>query len=663
MLNANDPDTIFSLRLLRETITTGNRTIVFWIGAGTSRWAGYPSWKDFVLDLRSDFFKSTGGFDNNLALKLIDCGSFPAFLQMCKDLDRARYYRHIAAVFSPRAETPLYSRFIDLLRRISPVYAVTTNVDEELERNLNTPTVVQKSDLTRIVTLLQEKQPFIGKLHGSCSTVESTVFSTGDYTALLEDQGFLRSMQHIFTACSVIFVGYGVRDKYVIDLLSRDAAEMKLFGPGPHFVITSENASMLPGLHRISYTIKLHPDHRAAMSLLDFIYESIQVAKARHASAVQVESPTEAGSNESPGAETAYFISDFKPPGTWHTSQTAQGESPQGDRKEFTVGLGFTNDEIPLRTSTALHDLVVGLICFDVVYLPLFAVGPAHQAVGSQLFWEMIDSDSLRLVHSLHEPAVVFEGKDTAVFGSISAITVRNKEGAGPRHALEIIRKQISAAPGKQVEAEALILKLDAKVRTARYSETELPSLVRGSLLMPYVSKLLGIGDAILPTQVPRWLMFPYLRMAHLVHTGMICTELGIQAAKVPFGGAQLVSAAFGIKMGEESAEQYASYVLSGSFNTDLGALIQQDLRIFNAILSFRNSSEGLAFRRAVSSVLTVPSGGEFAAAVNAGLERNVPIAVLQKAKDRLSFLLTNDPCVCGSGDKLRLCCIPPLRG
>ena len=79
MLNANDPETIFSLRLLRETITTGNRTIVFWIGAGTSRWAGYPSWKDFVLDLRSDFFKSTGGFDNNLALKLSDCGSFPAF--------------------------------------------------------------------------------------------------------------------------------------------------------------------------------------------------------------------------------------------------------------------------------------------------------------------------------------------------------------------------------------------------------------------------------------------------------------------------------------------------------------------------------------------------------------------------------------------------------
>jgi hypothetical protein len=548
MLNANDPETIFSLHLLRETITTGNRAIVFWIGAGTSRWAGYPSWKDFVLDVRSDFFKSKGGFNNDLALKLIDSGNFPAFLQMCRDLDRARYYRHIAAVFSPKAKGPLYSRFIDLLRRISPLYAVTTNVDEQLERNLNAATVVQKSDLTRIVTLLQGKDAFIGKVHGSCSTVESTVFSTQDYEALLEDEGFLRSVQHIFTACSVIFLGYGVRDDYVIDLLSRNAAEMKLFGPGPHFVVTSEEVKMVPGLHRISYTIKLHPDHRAAMSVLDFIHESIQITRARQESVVQVENaaPEEEG-KESFRAETAYFISDFKPPGTWHTSQTAQGESPQGDTKEITVGLGFTNDEIPFRTSTALHDLVVGLICFDLVYLPLFAVGPAHQAVGSQLFWEMIDSDSLRLVHSLHEPAVVFEGKNPGLFGSISAITVRDKDGAGPRHPLEVIRKQISAAPGKEVEAEALISKLETKVITARYSELELPTLVRSSLLMPYISRLLGIGDAILPTQVPRWLIFPYLRMAHLVHTGMICGELGIQAAKVPFGGAQLVSAAFGI--------------------------------------------------------------------------------------------------------------------
>jgi hypothetical protein len=237
----------------------------------------------------------------------------------------------------------------------------------------------------------------------------------------------------------------------------------------------------------------------------------------------------------------------------------------------------------------------------------------------------------------------VFEGENSGVFGSISAITVRDKDGIGPRQPLEIIQKNITAAPGKAAEAEALISKLEKKVITAGYSELELPTLVRGSLQMPYVSRLLGIGDAILPTKVPRWLIFPYLRMAHLAHTGMICDDIGIQAAKVPFGGAQLVSAAFGVKPGEESAEQYASYVLSGNFNTDLGALIQQDLRIFRAILSFRDSSEGLAFRKAISSVLAVPSGGEFATAVNAGLEKNVPLAVLQRAKDKLSFLLTNN--------------------
>lgn len=593
MLNADDSETIFSLRLLRDTIRTGNRPIVFWVGAGTSQWAGYPSWRDFALDLRSSYFKSTAGFDNRGATKLIDSGNFPAFFQICRDLDCSRYYRHIASVFSPKAASSTYRRFIDLLNQVSPLYVVTTNVDEELERSLDTPVVVQKSDLTRIVSLLEQKNSFIGKLHGSCSTVESTVFSSQDYVSLLEDHGFLRSVQHIFTACSVVFLGYGVRDRYVIDLLANNATEMKLFGPGPHFVVTSEDSRMFAGLHRISYAIKHHSDHRAALSVLDFVYDTTQTAKAPE---LLVQVQTDSSEREDLGqkssrVETAYFISDFKPPGTWNTSQTMRAESPQGGKKEVTVGLGFTNDEVPFRASTAVHDLVVGLICFDLVYLPLFAVGAAHQAVGPQFFWEMIDSDTLRLVHSLHEPAVIFEGENSGVFGSISAITVRDKDGTGPRQPLEVIRKQITAAPGKEVEAEALISKLEKNVVTPQYSELELPTLVRGSILMPYVSRLLGIGDAILPTQVPRWLIFPYLRMAHLVHTGAICAQLGIHAAKVPFGGAQLVSAAFGVRTGEEAAEQYASYVLSGNFNTDLGALIQQNPRIFRAILAFRKSA------------------------------------------------------------------------
>jgi len=194
--------------------------------------------------------------------------------------------------------------------------------------------------------------------------------------------------------------------------------------------------------------------------------------------------------------------------------------------------------------------------------------------------------------------------------------------------------------------------------------------------------------------------------MAHLVHTGAVCDRLGIQAAQIPFGGARLTSAAFGVQPAAESADSYASYVLSGRFDTDLGAALVGQPAIFQRILQFRNTAEGEAFRREIRDQLLANAASEFSASVNAGLKRNVPLGVLQKAKDKLSSLLTenikispvpavwtnalqsdiatrlwrarsritllniakqrgirgDDPCVCGSGDKLRLCCLLPLR-
>ncbi len=238
-----------------------------------------------------------------------------------------------------------------------------------------------------------------------------------------------------------------------------------------------------------------------------------------------------------------------------------------------------------------------------------------------------------------------------------------------------------------------------------RADEIGLPSLVRSALLMPEVSRLLGIGDAILPTKAPRWLRYPYLRLAHLVQTAALCAEYRIQAAKLPFGGACLTSAAFGVQPAELQADHLASYLSSGNFNSDLGALLLQDMSILRTILRFRNSPGGESFRREVGQVLAVESGREFNASVNAGLKRTIPLDLLQRAHDQMLRLMTasakmtpvpavwgdarqsdtstrywraksqkmllemcaargigrNDPCICGSGEKLRLCCLPPL--
>lgn len=711
MLNADDPQTVFSLRALREVVLNGRRPIVLWIGAGASKWAGYPLWKELARQMRADFAKLVQEFRNERALKLLQSERYPEFFQFCKQTDSARYYRFLSDVLSPKSLTHVYARFIDLLRRLPLLQIVTTNVDETLERTIPGPSAVQGSDLTRVVELLNDHQPFIAKLHGSCSSIADATFTEEDYRLLLQDPGFISAVRHIFTSCTVLFLGYSVRDQYVLNLISENAADMQLFGPGPHFAVMNGAIPLVDGLRPIRYSIKFHPDHRAALSVLDFLHESKQLNFISESETVSVWQPM-AVAPEQPknNGKTIYFISDFKPPGTWHTSQTAEGQSPDQSKIQFTVGLGFSEDEIPqldpLRASTAIHDLVVGLTCFDLVYLPILAIAPLFQSLGEGVVRDILNSDSLRFLHSLHQPAVVFGDGMPDPFGSLVSVTPRSKDGATPQTSLELIRRSVTPVSGKEAEGEVLISTIEDRCVVVGQYEWELPTEVRGALLMPRVSTTLGIGEAILPSQVPRWLMFPYLRLAHLVHTGIICSALGIKAAKVPFGGTTLIDGAFGVRMGRELAESCASYALAGNFNTDLGAMVQQEPRLIHAILRFRDSQPGESLRKEVGVLLSMSQGSEFAASVNAGLRQSVPFRVLDRAKNQLSFLLTNatpaiptpavwgnvwhsdratmfwraksrtillqlckvrgiskdDNCICGSGEKLRLCCVQPLR-
>lgn len=703
MLNADDPETVISLRRLRAVAAEGTRPLVFWIGAGSSRWLGYPSWEELTRGLRKDFSGNVAGFDNQQALVLISQQKFPTIFQMCRDLDEPRYHRLIASAFLPRTAPEAYRKFIESLAGIEPLFAVTTNVDEALESHRPASVTVQRSDLSRCIELLQKKTPFVAKLHGSTSSVKTTIFTISDYQALVADPNYIQTLKYIFASCTVIFLGYGVRDSYVIRLLSEDASERDLFGPGPHFVVTNE-AVGVKSLHRIRYETRLRPDHTAALSVLAYIRQS---RPEQVTAAIVEEHPV----NDSavavlgvvPPGKTAYYISDLMPPGTWQTSQEITAKGGAGEI-EVSFGLGFTNDEIPFRQSTALHDLAVGLICFDFVYLPFSALALAHDLVGADLFWELVHSGSLIFVHNEAQLGVLFVKGE--IIGDLGNIIGGSPEGPTPVPVPQLIRRALKAAPGKDAQAESLFDELERWTTVyKRAVEINLPSLVRSALLMPAISKLLGIGDAILPTQAPRWLRFPYLRLAHLVQTGALCNEYGIQAAKVPFGGIQLTSAAFGVLPKEWQADHLASYVAAGNFNSDLGALLLQDMSITRKILKFRESNHGESFRREVGHVLAAENG-QFNASVNAGLKQTIPPEVLQRAHDQLLRLMTenrritvvpavwgdarqsdattrylraksqklllelcearaigkNDPCICGSGEKLRLCCLPPLR-
>src|SRR5207248_522551 len=127
--------------------------------------------------------------------------------------------------------------------------------------------------------------------------------------------------------------------------------------------------------------------------------------------------------------DTAYYITDFKPPGTWRIEETAEIKGQDGEVGKITVGLGFTNDELPTSQSTAMHDFTVGLICFDRVYLQLVSLSALFNVLKEDLFRQLIEADVLRFIHTVNVPAVVYKAED--IFGGLTLIRLGGQKQPG----------------------------------------------------------------------------------------------------------------------------------------------------------------------------------------------------------------------------------------
>jgi hypothetical protein len=190
------------------------------------------------------------------------------------------------------------------------------------------------------------------------------------------------------------------------------------------------------------------------------------------------------------------------------------------------------------------------------------------------------------------------------------------------------------------------------------------------------------------------------------VQTGLVCNRLGIRAARVPFGGESLLSAAFNIQPGEQTAYDYASFVMAGAYGSNLSSFLERNPKALLSLLKFRETAEGEALRREIADRLDTNDGSQFTTAIEGSLRKAVPAAILQAAQDKFSTLIkaarsgasadavwadrsTGDaslwrwraksreflleaarlrgvrpeaPCLCGSGDSLRDCCLRPLK-
>jgi hypothetical protein len=690
VLDGNDNQTFYSLGRLRDIIVEGSKPLVFWVGAGASRWCGYPSWYELAKSLHSRFSKAERRYDRATGSQLID-KDLPKVFSLCRSINSQLYYQSLATSFLPRKDTPIYKTFLDTLSYNDPLYILTTNVEEMLEQHLPSAAIVQRTDFERCISLMQQKQSFVCKLHGSISMIQSTVFTTEDYAELETDEAYLALLKHVFAESTVVFVGYGLKDEYVIKALRAIEARTRIFGNGPHFLTSGSPPTDLPNsITPLKYLVNAHNDHRSAITILNVIREcrkdnSFAMPKGDHVSSI-VE-PT-----------SGYYISDFTPPGTWTSSQTLTFEVDDGSHQHAIVGQGFAQQELPTSIAWSPRDFLVGLVCFDRVYLPLGALAPLHNFVGGEFFWELAATDAVQFIHLPKEPSCLYESAQSQLC-SLGLLGATSESGR-IRSPQEEIRRQITFVRGREAEAERLVRNLEAKILIFDNETWNVPALARGALLHPSVRRLIGMSDGVRPTDIPRWLVFPALRVAHVVSTAMLCQQFNLAAAKVWFGGEMLVGAIFGLAAARDWAQEAASYVIAGQADVDISPMF--NLTLLKTILKFRETQEGIALRKEALDKLKVNAGSEFVSSVNAGLKGNVGFGPLDKSRRVFSTLLTAesrrpqltlgiwhnpyysdaaislwrrrssqeldafcterhigiyDQCPCGSGEKLKFCC------
>ncbi|MFZ2327439.1 MAG: hypothetical protein WAW73_11010, partial [Rhodoferax sp.] len=502
--------------------------------------------------------------------------------------------------------------------------------------------------------------------------------------------------------------GYSLRDEYLLKLLLESESNHPLFGTGPHFLITANERTDIPSsVKQIRYESEF-ADHRDSLLALEVLAQAMSASNQTALNADAI--------NHSPRvsrSKSVYYLADLLPPvGDIQTSQTAIFSDAAGNTAgQFFVGEGYVQSEIQISGYSALHDLIVGLLCFDCVCFDANRISTVHNLLGSDAFWALVETDALRVVHVTGSTVVVFSDEQSAI-GNLAEITMGDRDNGNdpdvPITLDAVIRKHLVPSPGKEKIVEELFEKLSKNAICMSSPGLKHPfsEQTRRALVSPSIRDLIGMSRGTPYETIPRWLVFPTLRLAKVMAIGTICRTINASAARMILGIESLATAAFSSEPGKWWADESASYVLTGRFNSDLGKVVSKTPTLLRRLIDFRSSSLGETFRQEIAESIQTDKGGQVAAAVNAGLKQALSSSVLEQARDQFSglFIATGASsampavwgdlqngekrigkwrersrsilqeeirknqfspyasCPCGSGEQLKFCCLAALR-
>ncbi|PIP88757.1 MAG: hypothetical protein COW79_16125, partial [Bdellovibrionales bacterium CG22_combo_CG10-13_8_21_14_all_38_13] len=596
---------------LHNAIKNSNKPVVFWLGAGIGKWAGYPLWGELADEMHSIYLSQETKYKKDRASSLLKTKSYPDFFEYCKTINEKAYNNFLNAVLSIQESGPVFKKFCEILTRIKNPYVITTNVDESLEQRVGNIKVLQKENIELVRKCISEEESFLLKLHGTVSNVKSLVFTSKEYKELIQDSSYLEELRSIFSSAIVVFLGYSLQDQYILELISKTGSLKATFGQGPHFAFIPADVDMKVSedVLQVCYLTDAFADHRGSLQAINLVENAIKERENKVLSTSSENYEQKKGSTES-----IYYLSDIVSYGTWQTSQTFGIKGDEDKEFEVVIGQGFSNEELPKKVRTSLHDLVVGLLCFDKVYIRLSSLQHLSALLSEDIFNAIIKDAAVRLLHLESQPAILYENSNSLLsISNFSIVAGSRIEEQKHRSAEEIIRGDVKALPGKEKEAESDIKRIISNtISISREVLGPSADVVRSGLCYPHVREMLGMSQGVAIPNLPRWLQFPVLRYANIVLDSFVCNHLEIDACKLSFGGEIMADAAFLSPTGKSfKADDMASYVVTGQFGVNLDSLIRSNPSLIYNILKYRDTQVGVSLRKDIKQLLQDNKGSE----------------------------------------------------
>lgn len=210
-----------------------DKKLLVFVGAGISKMAGIPLWKDIVVKTFSGPSIKKG--TEYIAALNSEIISPLEALDKIKETNKRDVYSCFQTETSKLLKHDIYQKISSISKKI-----ITTNYDNLIEHNTNIETIDTAS--TYSLQKIDQSDEFILKIHGTSSSIDNAIIFTDDYKKLYESDNGLAKFQFekIVSSHSCLFLGFSMSDNYIVKLFDRLHAMYDGIGR-KHFSISTTN--------------------------------------------------------------------------------------------------------------------------------------------------------------------------------------------------------------------------------------------------------------------------------------------------------------------------------------------------------------------------------------------------------------------------------------